>query len=121
LKREERKYAEGKGGSHGAEGICRTTDKKWAKEVKSNISVLYLAYKDDQVPWYAKLFTLLVVAYAFSPIDLISDFVPILGYLDDIILVPIGVHLALKMIPQEVLDDFRQKVQMQVNTTQPKN
>ncbi|WP_153044549.1 YkvA family protein, partial [Bacillus cereus] len=56
-----------------------------------------MAYRDERVPWYAKLFTMLVVAYAFSPIDLIPDFIPILGYLDDLILVPLGVYLALKL------------------------
>ena len=68
--------------------------KTWAKGLKKNIFVLYLAYKDPRVPWYAKLLAICVVAYAFSPIDLIPDFIPILGYLDDIILVPLGIKLA---------------------------
>jgi uncharacterized membrane protein YkvA (DUF1232 family) len=69
--------------------------KSWAKKLKKQIFILYLAYKDKRVTWYAKLFTACVVAYAFSPIDLIPDFIPILGYLDDIILVPLGITLAL--------------------------
>lgn len=63
---------------------------------------LTLAYRDRRTPWYARLFAALVVGYAFSPIDLIPDFVPALGYLDDLVLVPLGVLLALKMIPPDV-------------------
>jgi hypothetical protein len=63
------------------------------------LTTLYLAYKDPRVPWYAKLVAICVVAYAFSPIDLIPDFIPVLGYLDDLILVPLGVALALRLIP----------------------
>jgi len=80
-----------------------------------------LAYRDERVPWYAKLFTMLVVAYAFSPIDLIPDFIPILGYLDDLILVPLGVYLALKLIPKEVLEDCKRKVEERQITSKPKN
>jgi uncharacterized membrane protein YkvA (DUF1232 family) len=61
------------------------------------------------MPWYAKLFAALVVGYAFSPIDLIPDFIPVLGYLDDLILVPLGVALAVRMIPEDVLSESRQK------------
>ncbi len=80
-----------------------------------------MAYRDERVPWYAKLFTMLVVAYAFSPIDLIPDFIPILGYLDDLILVPLGVYLALKLIPKEVLEDCKRKVEERQITSKPKN
>lgn len=68
---------------------------------------LYLAYRDPRVPWYARAFALCVVAYAFSPIDIVPDFIPILGYLDDLILVPLGIVLAVKMIPSAVLADCR--------------
>jgi uncharacterized membrane protein YkvA (DUF1232 family) len=81
----------------------------WARRIKQNLFVLYLSYKDARVPWYAKLFAVCVVAYAFSPIDLIPDFIPVLGYLDDIIIVPLGVKLALAMIPESVLADCREK------------
>lgn len=77
--------------------------KTWAKRLKQQLFVIYLAYKDERVPWYAKLFTACVVAYAFSPIDLIPDFIPILGYLDDIIIVPLGIMFAIKLIPKEVI------------------
>ncbi|WP_254438442.1 YkvA family protein [Paenibacillus sp. DCT19] len=79
--------------------------------LKSNLLVLYLSYRDPRVKWFAKLFTLCVVAYAFSPIDLIPDFIPILGYVDDLIIVPIGIILALKMIPQVVIEENRPKAQ----------
>ncbi|MBY0218089.1 YkvA family protein [Paenibacillus illinoisensis] len=85
--------------------------KAMAREIKRNVFVLYLAYKDPRVSWYAKLFAVGVVAYAFSPIDLIPDFIPILGYLDDLIIVPLGITIALKLIPQEVIQDCRDKAE----------
>ncbi|MFD7522910.1 YkvA family protein [Paenibacillus chitinolyticus] len=91
------------------------------REIKRNIFVLYLAYKHPRVPWYAKLFALCVVAYAFSPIDLIPDFIPILGYLDDLIIVPLGITLALKLIPQEVIQDCREKAEEIRKKGKPKN
>ncbi|WP_078551473.1 YkvA family protein [Bacillus alkalicellulosilyticus] len=95
--------------------------KKWAKKIKQQIFVLYLAYKDERVPWYVKLFTACVVAYAFSPIDLIPDFIPILGYVDDIILVPLGIMFALKMIPKEVLAECEGKAKEMMTKGKPKN
>jgi len=83
---------------------------KWkqsARTLKSETHALYLAYKHPQTPWYAKVFACFVIAYAFSPIDLVPDFIPILGYLDDLILVPLGIALALKMIPTSVMVDCR--------------
>lgn len=85
--------------------------KKNVKRLKGNLIVLYLSYRDPRVKWYAKLLTLCVVAYAFSPIDLIPDFIPVLGYLDDLILVPLGIVLALRMIPKDVLEENRIKAQ----------
>lgn len=81
------------------------------RQLKTETYALYLAYRDPRVPWYAKLWTACVVAYAFSPIDLIPDFIPVLGYLDDMILVPLGIALAIKMIPPAVLAECRQKAQ----------
>ena len=81
--------------------------KQRARKLKSETYSLYLAYRDPRTPWYAKAFTALVVAYAFSPIDLIPDFIPILGYLDDLILIPLGIALALKMVPAEVMEAAR--------------
>ncbi|KIL36462.1 hypothetical protein SD71_07595 [Cohnella kolymensis] len=95
--------------------------KQWAKQLKSNIRVLYLACRDPRTPWYAKWFAVCVVAYAFSPIDLIPDFIPVLGYLDDLILVPLGIVLALKMIPGEIITDCRQKVELESDGGRRKN
>ncbi|MFZ3579174.1 YkvA family protein [Virgibacillus sp. DJP39] len=93
----------------------------WAKKLKRNIFILYVASKDERVPWYAKVFTVCVVAYAFSPIDLIPDFIPILGYLDDVIIVPLGIMFALKMIPKEVITDSEVKAEMMMRKGKPKN
>ncbi len=85
--------------------------KRWAGRLKVEVYALYLAYRDPRVPWYARVFAACVVGYAFSPIDLIPDPIPILGYLDDLILIPLGVALAIRMIPAEVLEDCREKAQ----------
>ena len=94
--------------------------KRRARELKRETYALYLAYKDPRTPWYAKIFAALVVGYAFSPIDLIPDPIPILGYLDDLVLVPLGVALALRMIPHAVLAECRAKAQVQMDQ-RPKN
>jgi uncharacterized membrane protein YkvA (DUF1232 family) len=73
-----------------------------------------LAYKDPRVPLHAKLFAALVVGYAFSPLDLIPDPIPVLGYLDDLILIPLGVALAVRMIPENVLSESRQEARKMV-------
>jgi uncharacterized membrane protein YkvA (DUF1232 family) len=95
--------------------------KRRTKQLKSEMYALYLAYKDPRVPWYARLFAACVVGYAFSPIDLIPDPIPILGYLDDLILIPIGVALAVKMIPKDVLDECREKAQEAMSEGKPIN
>ena len=81
--------------------------KKRAKELKTDIHALLIAYRDPRTPWLARAWVLLVAAYALSPIDLIPDFIPVLGYLDDLILLPLGIALAIKLIPAEVLDEAR--------------
>lgn len=85
--------------------------KRRSRQLQTETYAVYLAYRDPRVPWYARLFAAGVVAYAFSPIDLIPDFIPILGYLDDLVLVPLGIVLALKMIPQPVMVECREKAQ----------
>ena len=72
---------------------------------------MMIAARDPRVPWYAKVFMGLVVAYAFSPIDLIPDFIPVFGYLDDLIIVPLGIALSLKMIPAQVMIEARLKAE----------
>ena len=98
-----------------------TALKQQARKLKSNLIVLYFSYKDPRVPWFAKVFTICVVAYAFSPIDLIPDFIPILGYLDDLIIVPLGIYLALKLIPQLVLEECRVKAEERMKEKKPVN
>lgn len=81
--------------------------KAHARRLKGETYALYFAVRDPRTPWYAKLLAAGVVAYAFSPIDLIPDFVPVLGYLDDLILIPMGIALAVKLIPADVLAECR--------------
>ena len=95
--------------------------KRRAKQLKIEIYAIYLAYKDPRVPWYARIFAACVVGYAFSPIDLIPDPIPILGYLDDLILIPLGVLLALKMIPKEVMTECRERSQEIMRQGKPIN
>ncbi len=90
--------------------------KEKARQLKNETYALYLASKDRRVPWYAKAFVVLIVAYALSPIDLIPDFIPVLGYLDDLILIPAGIWLALKMVPQDVMDDCRKRAREEMGS-----
>jgi uncharacterized membrane protein YkvA (DUF1232 family) len=79
----------------------------WARGIKRDVHALYLSARDPRVPWYAKAVALAVAAYALSPIDLIPDFIPVLGYLDDLILVPLGILLAVRLIPAAVFAEHR--------------
>lgn len=81
--------------------------RRWARAIKRDVHAIYLAARDPRVPWYAKLLALCVAAYALSPIDLIPDFVPVLGYLDDLIIVPLGILLVVRMIPEEIMAEHR--------------
>ena len=92
-----------------------------ARQLKVETYAIYLAYRDPRVPWYARLFAAGVVAYAFSPIDLIPDFIPVLGYLDDLVLVPLGIALALKMIPEDVMAECREKAEAAMAEGRPTN
>jgi len=85
--------------------------KAWAWGLKRDVVALWIAARDSRTPWAAKVAAALVAAYALSPIDLIPDFVPILGYLDDMILVPLGIALVLRMIPAELMAEFRAAAQ----------
>jgi len=89
--------------------------KQKARELKLQTYALVCAYRDPRVPWYAKGLIALVVAYAFSPIDLIPDFIPVLGYLDDLVIIPLGVCLALRMIPPQVMEECRAKAKEQLD------
>jgi uncharacterized membrane protein YkvA (DUF1232 family) len=81
--------------------------KRWARTIKRDAQALYLAARDPRVPWYAKGLAVAVAAYAASPIDLIPDFVPVVGYLDDLIIVPLGLALVIKLIPPEIMAEHR--------------
>ncbi len=91
--------------------------RQWARNLKRDVLALYLAARDRRVPWYAKLVAGCVVAYALSPIDLIPDFIPVLGYLDDLILLPLGIALAVRLIPPDLLEEHRK--QASVLATRP--
>lgn len=95
--------------------------KKRARHLKVETYTLYLAYKDSRTPWYAKIFSACVVGYVFSPIDLIPDPIPVLGYLDDLVLVPLGITLAIKMIPPTVLAECRDEAQEVMKQGKPVN
>lgn len=97
--------------------------KNWitrAKLVKTELIALYFAYKDSRVPWHARLFIIIVVGYALSPIDLIPDFIPFIGYLDDLILIPLGIKIALKMIPEYLMNEAREKAEKEIIRIKPK-
>jgi uncharacterized membrane protein YkvA (DUF1232 family) len=94
--------------------------KSYAKQLKAEIITLYLVVRHPRTPWYAKLFIAGVVAYALSPIDLIPDFIPVLGYLDDLIIVPLGIALSIKMIPYPILIECREKA-LKINWNKKKN
>jgi uncharacterized membrane protein YkvA (DUF1232 family) len=93
--------------------------KQRARHLKAETFALYLAARDPRTPWYAKLLVAGIVAYAFSTIDLIPDFVPVLGYLDDLILIPLGITLAMKMVPPTVLAECRARAKETIQSGRP--
>jgi uncharacterized membrane protein YkvA (DUF1232 family) len=95
------------GEAHGATMLERA--KQWARAIKRDVLALWIAARDPRVPWYAKALAMAVAAYALSPIDLIPDFVPVLGYLDDLVIVPLGILLVVALIPGALMAEFRQQ------------
>jgi uncharacterized membrane protein YkvA (DUF1232 family) len=91
----------------GAHITMRERLRGWARQIKRDVHALYLAAGDPRVLWYAKVAAIAVAAYALSPIDLIPDFIPILGYLDDLLIVPLGILLAVKLVPPHLMAEFR--------------
>lgn len=83
--------------------------KQWARGIKRDILALWIAARDPRTPWFAKAMAAAVAAYALSPIDLIPDFIPVLGYLDDLLILPIGILLVVRMIPADLMAEFRAK------------
>jgi uncharacterized membrane protein YkvA (DUF1232 family) len=86
-----------------------TSLKVWAAKARRDVVALWIAAFDPRTPWHAKLVAGAVAAYALSPIDLIPDFIPVLGYLDDLIIVPLGILLAVRLIPETLMQEYRQE------------
>jgi uncharacterized membrane protein YkvA (DUF1232 family) len=91
----------------GTDGRLKDRLRRWARQIKRDVHALYLAARDPRVPWYAKAVAIAVAAYALSPIDLIPDFIPVVGYLDDLVIVPFGILLAVKLVPRDLMAEFR--------------
>lgn len=89
--------------------------KQWARALKRDVLALWLAARDPQTPWYAKAVAGAVAAYALSPIDLIPDFVPVLGYLDDLVIVPLGIALAVRLVPHDLMAEYRREAALREN------
>jgi uncharacterized membrane protein YkvA (DUF1232 family) len=81
--------------------------RNWARALSRDVHAIYLASRDPRVPWYAKALAIAVAGYALSPIDLIPDFIPVFGYLDDLIIVPLGIWLVVSLIPEDVMAEYR--------------
>lgn len=99
--------------------MVRSNWREYARQLKAQALTIYLACRDPRTPWYAKLLAACVAGYAFSPIDLIPDFIPVIGYLDDLVLVPLGIALVMKLVPAEVLADCRRKAEERVGQDRP--
>jgi uncharacterized membrane protein YkvA (DUF1232 family) len=93
--------------------------KQWARALKRDVVALWLAARDPRVPWYAKAVAGMVAAYALSPIDLIPDFIPVIGYLDDLIVVPLGIVLAVRLVPADLMEEFRTEATRRVRPASP--
>jgi uncharacterized membrane protein YkvA (DUF1232 family) len=94
--------------------------KAWAGSLKRDVLALWFACRDPRTPALAKILAIVIVAYALSPIDLIPDFIPVLGYLDEIILLPLGIWLVIKLVPRDAMADARAKAQAWVEERRPK-
>ncbi len=94
--------------------------KEKARKLKSDIPAVFLALKSKETPWYAKFFAAITIAYALSPVDLVPDFIPVLGYLDDIILLPLLVAVTVKFIPQETFQKYRAEAEGMWENGKPK-
>ena len=83
----------------------------WLRRLKRDVMALHLAARDPRVPWYAKAVAAGVAAYALSPIDLIPDFIPVLGYLDELVVLPLGILLAVRLVPREIMAELRARAE----------
>ena len=93
--------------------------KVWARSVRRDVLALYLAGRDPRVPSYAKMLAVATAAYALSPIDLIPDFIPVLGYLDDLIIIPLAISLTVRLIPASVMTDLRRQAEQRLSARPP--
>lgn len=97
--------------------------REWVRQLVAEVVVLWFCTRHPRTPLFAKAIAVAVVAYAFSPIDLIPDFIPVLGYLDDLLILPLGIWLVLKLVPQDVLSECREQAArwQSGNETRPRN
>lgn len=95
--------------------------KRWSRIARRDVLALYLAGRDPRVPWFAKMLAMATAAYALSPIDLIPDFIPVIGYLDDLLLVPAGITLTVWMIPKELMQELRKEAAYRLASDRPRS
>jgi len=95
--------------------------KTWARRMKRDTVALYLARRDPRVPWHAKAMAMVTAAYAFSPIDLIPDFIPVLGYLDELIILPLFIYVTIRLIPPGIMMELRAQAEQQLSESRPRN
>jgi uncharacterized membrane protein YkvA (DUF1232 family) len=95
--------------------------KIWASTIRRDVLALYLVGRDPRVPWYVKALAVATAAYALSPIDLIPDFIPVLGYLDDLVLLPLAILLVVRLVAPEVMADLRMQAERRLTTDRPRS
>src|SRR5674476_911593 len=95
--------------------------KTWARRMKRDTLALYLASRDPRVPWHAKAMAMTTVAYAFSPIDLIPDFIPVLGYLDELVILPLFIWLTIRLVPPDIMAELRAEADQRLSDSRPRN
>jgi len=95
--------------------------KTWARRMKRDTLALYLASRDPRVPWHAKTMAMVTAAYALSPIDLIPDFIPVLGYLDELIILPLFIYLTIRLIPPDIIVELRAQADQHLSENRPRS
>jgi uncharacterized membrane protein YkvA (DUF1232 family) len=95
--------------------------KTWARLAKRDAFALYLAARDPRVPWFAKVLAAATAAYAFSPIDLIPDFIPVIGYLDDLIILPVAIVITVRLIPDSLMAELREEAEVRLAAARPRS
>jgi uncharacterized membrane protein YkvA (DUF1232 family) len=95
--------------------------KIWASTIRRDVLALYLVGRDPRVPWYVKALAVATAAYALSPIDLIPDFIPVLGYLDDLVILPLAILLVVRLVAPEVMADLRMQAERRLMTDRPRS